>query len=114
MGAQLKYNSGRDFRVRTRIYSQGQATENESAVALNPGVQTYLAGRPEIIWFQIYDGPYFGSRFQGYYAPGVRARKIYYVPYSKSKNSVMVGPGLVLVFDQKTGDLIYDGSDGGV
>jgi hypothetical protein len=40
-------------------------------------------------------------------------RKIYYVWYHLADCQPTLGAGTVMIFDQMTGELLYDGDDGG-
>lgn len=49
-----------------------------------------------------------------YNTPDLIGRKIYYVVYfDLGENQMMFGPSSVMVFDQISGELLYDGTDGG-
>lgn len=115
MAERNKHDFTRDFSVRTKVYPNGRANEVSSVVPLHSKVKEYLAGRSDIRWFHIYDGPYpmRGSSL-GYGAPDLKGRKVYYVCYSNlSEDQMTLGPSSVMVFDQTTGELLYDGTDGG-
>lgn len=105
----------RDFTVRTQVYPSGRAKKVSSTVPLHTKVKAYLAGRSDILWFHIYDGPYpMRGPSLGYGAPDLKGRKVYYVCYSNLReNQMMLGPSSVLVFDQTSSELLYDGTDGG-
>lgn len=122
-GLTSKYNMGRhdemsrkkDFRVYTQVYRHGRLIEIESKIPLNPKVRKYLKHRMEIRWTKIDDGKFalmtVGHRYN---APNIFGRKVYCVPYTNLKDpGFRVGSGMVLIFDQFTGALLYDGDDGG-
>ncbi len=68
--------------------------------------------RREIERFEIYDCVH-GS-FRPYNPGQLLNRKIYYVPYfAREAARGIVGGGNVMIFDQVTGELLYDGTDGG-
>jgi hypothetical protein len=100
-----------DFRVLTRIYPHGQPEEIESSVPLHPKVKAYLEHWAGFLRFEIYDSA--RSSFCIYNSQGFLRRKIYYVPYRLADyQPMMVGGGTVMIFDQMTGKLLYDGGDG--
>jgi hypothetical protein len=101
-----------DFRVLTRIYPHGRPAEIESVVPLHPKVKAYLEHRADFLRFEIYDSARQFNR--GYGLEHIANRKIYYVPYrSANLRPAMLGEGAVMIFDQLTGELLYQGSDGG-
>jgi hypothetical protein len=100
-----------DFRVLTRIYPHGQLEEIESVVPLHPKVKAYLEHRAECLRFEIYDSA--RGFFRGYGMQHIFNRKIYYVPYLSKDLQPTLGTGTVMIFDQLTGELLYQGTDGG-
>jgi hypothetical protein len=102
----------RDFRVLTRVYPSGRPQEIESVVPLHPKVEAYLSARTDALRFAIYDRVH--DSFCVYDTSRILRRKIYYVPYhTPDDGPMMLGAGKVMIFDQVTGELLYDGSDGG-
>ncbi len=101
-----------DFRVLTRVYQQGQARDIKSVVPLHPKVEEFLDRRKDALRFEIYDG--FRGPFIAYNTQHLLNRKIYYVIYTEIRNPRMgTGPSTVMIFDQLSGELLYDGEDGG-
>ncbi len=101
-----------DFRVLTSIYPHGQPEEIESSVPLRPKVKAYLEHCADFLRFEIYDNAYFSLCI--YDSQEFLRRKNYYVFYRQADCQPLVaGGGTVVIFDQMTGELLYDGDDGG-
>jgi hypothetical protein len=100
-----------DFRVLTRIYPHGRPAEIESVVPLHPKVKAYLEHRAAFLRFEIYDNLYFSLCI--YDSQEFLRRKNYYVFYRQADCQPRLGAGTVMIFDQMTGELLYDGDDGG-
>lgn len=100
-----------DFRVRTWIYPHGCTEEIESTVPLHPKVKAYLEHRADFLSFEIYDNLYFSLCI--YDSQEFLRRKNYYVFYRQADCQWTLGAGTVMIFDQMTGELLYDGDDGG-
>ena len=99
-----------DFRVFTRIYLHGRPEEIESSVPLHPKVKAYLEHRADFLRFEIYDSARFS--FCIYNSQEFLRRKTYYVWYHLADRQPTLGAGTVMIFDQMTGELLYDGDDG--
>ena len=99
-----------DFRVFTSIYPGGQPQRIESTVPLHPKVKAYLKDRADFLRFEIHDRL---LGFRGYGMQHIVNRKIYYVWYHLADCQPTLGAGTVMIFDQMTGELLYDGDDGG-
>ena len=100
-----------DLRVRTWIYPCGCTEEIESTVPLHPKVKAYLDERADFLRFEIYDSARFS--FCIYNSQEFLRRKTYYVWYHLADRQPTLGAGTVMIFDQMTGELLYDGDDGG-
>ena len=113
----MNYNYGEpksapsDFRVLTWIYPHGQPEEIESSVPLHRKVKAYLEHRADFLRFEIYDNLYFSLCI--YDSQEFLRRKNYYVFYRQADCQPRLGAGTVMIFDQMTGELLYDGDDGG-
>ena len=99
-----------DFRVFTRIYPHGRPEEIESTVPLHPKVKAYLEQSADFLRFEIYDSARFS--FCIYNSQEFLRRKTYYVWYHLADCQPTLGAGTVMIFDQMTGELLYDGDDG--
>ena len=99
-----------DFRVLTWIYPHGQPEEIESSVPLHPKVKAYLEQRADYLRSEIYDSARFS--FCIYNSQEFLRRKNYYVFYRQADCQPRLGAGTVMIFDQMTGELLYDGDDG--
>ena len=99
-----------DFRVFTRIYPHGRPEEIESSVPLHPKVKAYLEHRADFLRFEIYDSARFS--FCIYNSQEFLRRKTYYVWYHLADRQPTLGAGTVMIFDQMTGEVLYDGDDG--
>jgi hypothetical protein len=99
-----------DFRVFTRIYPHGRPEEIESTVPLHPKVKAYLEHRADFLRFEIYDSARFSFCICN--SQEFLRRKTYYVWYRLADCQPTLGAGTVMIFDQMTGELLYDGDDG--
>ena len=99
-----------DFRVFTRIYPHGRPEEIESSVPLHPKVKAYLEHRADFLRFEIYASARFSVCI--YNSQEFLRRKTYYVWYHLADRQPTLGAGTVMIFDQMTGELLYDGDDG--
>jgi hypothetical protein len=79
---------------------------------LHPKVREYLEQRMDTSVFKLsYDLP---PDFRGYNMDRLLNRKIYYVIWhERQSHSLIIGPSSVLIFDQESGELLHDGTDGG-
>ena len=101
-----------DFRVLTRRVANGRSQDAASPAPLHPKVREYLQARRNVLRFQIHDGFY--ASFNVYGMDHLKQRKIFYVDYSLiNEPDLRTGPGVCMIFDQATGELLYHGEDGG-
>lgn len=99
-----------DFRVFTWIYPHGRAQKIESTVPLHPKVKANLEHRADSLRFEIHDRV--TGSFVRYNMEHIFSRKIYFVRCHWADEFPRLGASMVMIFDQMTGELLYDGDDG--
>lgn len=89
-----------------------EADFRQLLTTLHPKVREYLEQRTDTLVFQISYG--LPPHFLGYNLDRLINRKIYYVIWhDRQSRGLRIGSSDVLIFDQATGELLYDGTDGG-